>query len=107
MKSSRKSTTLKQYNGEHMRHNKIGPNESDFVKDKRNTHCAGCMNENGYCTAQDVLICWLKKTYLPEGEFQKAVESDLMTENMNNITDEINSHILQELKNDRKFTFFF
>lgn len=30
-----------------MRHSKIGPSESDFVKDKRNTHCAGCMNENG------------------------------------------------------------
>lgn len=90
-----------------MRHDKIGPNESDFVKDKRNTHCAGCMNENGYCTAQDVLVCWLKKTYLPEGEWLKAIESDLMTENMNNITDEINNYILQELKNDRKFTFFF
>ena len=90
-----------------MRHNKIGPNESDFVKDKRNTYCAGCMNENGYCTAQDVLICWLKKTYLPEGEWLKAIESDVMTENMNSITDEINMHILQEIKNDRNFAFFF
>jgi len=41
--------------------NKIGTNESEFVKDKRKNHCKGCMNENGWCTAQEVLMCWLKK----------------------------------------------
>ena len=87
--------------------NKIGPNESDFVKDKRQNHCKGCMNANGYCTAQEVLMCWLRKTYLPKDEWHKAMMSDIETKQMNDITNEINNRILQELKNDRKFTFFF
>lgn len=87
--------------------NKIGANESEFVKDKREHHCKGCMNANGWCTAQEVLMCWLRKTYLPKDEWHNAMMSDIETKNVNEITNEINNSILQELKNNRKFTFFF
>lgn len=87
--------------------NKIGINESEFVKDKRKNHCKGCMNANGWCTAQEVLMCWLRKTYLPKDEWHNAMMSDIETKCTNEITDEINNHILQDLKNNRKFTFFF
>lgn len=87
--------------------NNIGVNESEFVKDKRKNHCKDCMNKNGFCTAQEVLMCWLRMTYLPKDEWHKAMMSDVETKCTNEITDEINSRILQELKNDRKFTFFF
>ena len=80
-----------------MRHNKIGPNESDFVKDKRQNHCKGCMNANGWCTAQEVLMCWLRKTYLPKDEWYNAMMSDTETSAVNEITDEINSRILQDI----------
>lgn len=83
--------------------NKIGTNETEFVKDKRKTHCKGCMNENGFCGAQDVLMCWLRKTYLPEGEWHRAMMSDVEAKNVNEIVNEVDKEILKEiLKNDRK-----
>ena len=85
-----------------MRHSKIGSNESDFVKDKRKNHCAGCMNENGYCSAQEVLMCWLRKTYLPKDEWYNAMMSDMMTKNVNDISDEINRQILEDIKKEGK-----
>ena len=83
--------------------NNIGANETEFVKDKRKTHCKDCMNENSFCGAQDVLMCWLWKTYLPEGEWHRAMMSDVETKNVNEIANEVNKEILKEvLKNDRK-----
>lgn len=83
--------------------NKIGANESEFVKDKRKNHCKGCMNENGWCTAQEVLMCWLRKAYLPEGEWYRAMMSDVETENVNEIANEVDKEILKDImKNDRK-----
>ena len=81
---------------------KIGINESDFVKDKRQNHCKGCMNENGYCSATEVLSCWLRKTYLPEDEWYKAMESDVITENINEISDAIDRKILEDMKKEEQ-----
>ena len=81
-----------------MIHNKIGPNESEFVTDIRKNHCKDCMNKNGYCTAQAVLMCWLRKTYLPEGEWYNAMISDTETSAINEITDEVNERILDEMR---------
>ena len=82
-----------------MRYNsKIGPNESDFVKNIRATHCKGCMNENGYCSACSVLDCWLRHTYLPEEEWSKANMSDIECKMTSQISDEIDKQILKELK---------
>jgi len=77
--------------------NKIGTNETEFVKDKRKTHCKDCMNKNGFCGAQDVLMCWLRKTYLPEGEWCKALISDVETQNVNEITAEVNKKIVEDI----------
>lgn len=77
--------------------NKIGTNETEFVKDKRKAHCKGCMNENGFCGAQDVLMCWLRKTYLPEGEWDKALMSDMETKTVSEFTDEVNKRILEKI----------
>ena len=77
--------------------NKINPNESDFVKNIRKNHCKGCMNENGYCTACTVLDCWLRKTYLPDGEWVKACETDLCQKMSNEISNTINQQILNEI----------
>lgn len=77
--------------------NNINPNESDFVKNIRKNHCKGCMNENGYCTACTVLDCWLRKTYLPDGEWTKACETDLYQKMSNEISNTINQQILNEI----------
>ena len=77
--------------------NNIGLNESEFVKDKRKNHCEDCMNANGFCGAQDVLMCWLRKTYLPDDEWYKAMISDIETKQINEITKEINQKILEKI----------
>lgn len=82
--------------------NKIGTHESEFVKDKRKNHCKGCINENGWCTAQEVLMCWLRMTYLPKDEWYKAMMSDMETKYTNEITDEINKTILDDVLNKKK-----
>lgn len=82
--------------------NKIGVNESEFVKDKRKNYCKDCMNKNGYCTAQEVLMCWLRNTYLPKDEWHNAMMSDMETKWTNEITDEINKRILDEVLNKKK-----
>lgn len=75
----------------------IGPNESDFVKNIRNSHCVGCMNERGWCSAVSVLDCWLRKTYLPPHEYEMAMQSDIIQKNVNEISDEIDKKILEEV----------
>lgn len=80
--------------------NKINPNESDFVKDKRKNHCKGCMNENGYCSACEVLNCWLRKTYLPEGEWSRANMDDITWKNVNELSNEVDKKIMKELSKD-------
>lgn len=86
-----------------MRYNsKINPDESDFVKHIRAIHCKGCMNENGYCSACSVLDCWLRHTYLPEGEWTKANMSDLEWKMTSQLSDEIDKHILECMKKKLK-----
>lgn len=76
---------------------RIGNDETDYVTHIRKTHCKGCLNEHGWCTAENVLMCWLRKTYLPEGEYEKAIQSDINTHLVNDITDEINKKILEDV----------
>ena len=71
--------------------------ETEFVKNIRKSHCKGCRDEEALCTACAVLDCWLRKTYLPEGEWQKAVEYDFHTTHMQNIIDDIDKRIIEEL----------
>ena len=41
--------------------------ETDYVKNIRNTHCKGCMNEGDdnfhFCDGKSVINCYLRKTY--------------------------------------------
>ena len=71
--------------------------ETEFVKNIRDTHCKGCRNEYMPCNACAVLDCWLRKTYLPEGEWRKASEYDLHTKLMKDVTDAIDKRIIEEL----------
>ena len=81
-----------------MRYNsKINPDESDFVKKLRATHCKGCMNENGYCNACSVLDCWLRHTYLPKEEWVKAAMSDIEWKMASQMSDEIDKQILKDI----------
>lgn len=71
--------------------------ETDFVKNIRKTHCKGCRNEFMPCGACAVLDCWLRNTYLPKGEWKKASEYDIHTEQLKTITNDINKQILKEV----------
>lgn len=77
--------------------NRVNPNESDFVKSIRATHCKGCMNENGFCNACDVLDCWLRHTCLPVGEWARATMSDIEWKLSCQISAEIDKEILKEI----------
>ena len=74
--------------------------ETEFVKNIRKSHCKGCRNELMPCGACAVLDCWLRKTYLPEGEWQKAIEYDIHSKHLKDITDEIDKRILEELEKE-------
>jgi len=76
---------------------RINPNESDFVKDIRSTHCKGCLNEGGFCNACSVLDCWLRHTYLPAGEWSRAMRNDIEWKLTCEIADDINKNILDKL----------
>jgi hypothetical protein len=77
--------------------------ETEFVKNIRNTHCKGCMNEYfPGCGACDVLNCWLHKTYLPEGEWRKAVECDTIAQQAKDIGKAIDKEILKGLEKELK-----
>lgn len=76
--------------------------ETDFVKNIRKSHCKGCLNEFMPCSACAVLDCWLRKTYLPEGEWEKASQYDIHTKHLKDITDDINKRILEELEKEFK-----
>ena len=79
------------------RDNRINPDESDFVKNIRNTHCKGCINEHGFCNACDVLDCWLRHTYLPEGEWKRACIDDITWKNVCEISNTIDNEILKRI----------
>lgn len=76
---------------------RVNPDESDFVKNIRNTHCNGCLNDGGFCNACAVLDCWLRHTYLPEGEWSRATKNDIKWKLTCQISDEINKKILKEI----------
>lgn len=78
----------------------INPNETEYVKNIRNTHCKGCMNENGFCSACEVLDCWLRKTYLPKGEWKKAVTGDVEWKLQCEISETVDKKILQDIVRD-------
>lgn len=81
-------------------YNKANPNESDFVKNIRKTHCKNCLNEGGFCNACEVLDCWLRHTYLPEGEWTKATMGDIEWKLTCQISDNINKEILNYILNN-------
>ena len=75
---------------------RVNPEESDFVKDIRNTHCKGCLNE-GFCNECSVLNCWLRHTYLPTGEWSRAMRNDIEWKLTCQISDEIDKEILKNI----------
>lgn len=71
--------------------------ETTFVKNIRKNHCKGCRNEFMPCGACAVLDCWLRKTYLPEGEWKKASECDIIAKHVKDIANDIDKRILEEV----------
>lgn len=49
------------------------------------------------CCACAVLDCWLRNTYLPEGEWEKASEYDIHAKHVKDIADDIDKRILEEV----------
>lgn len=85
------------WNGTHL--HEMSFDESDFVKNLRETHCKGCRDENSprKCGACAVLDCWLRRTYLPAGEWAQACRADILNEQVDNISEAINKEISKEL----------
>ena len=75
--------------------------ETDFVKNLRRTHCKGCRNEGNeyyrYCNGQAVIHCYLVKTYIPNDEWKKTIENDILNKQSNDITIAINNEIIKEI----------
>ena len=75
--------------------------ETDFVKNLRRTHCKGCMNEGDefhrFCNGQAVIHCYLVKQYIPNDEWKKTVENDIINKQSNDIVIAINNEIIKEI----------
>jgi hypothetical protein len=75
--------------------------ETEFVKNLRKTHCKGCRDEGDenfrYCDGKSVIHCYLRKTYLPEGEWHNTSLNDIRIEQNRQITKEINNRVLEEM----------
>lgn len=75
--------------------------ETDYVKNIRNTHCKGCMNKGDdnfhFCDGKSVINCYLRKTYLPEGEWQQTSMNDIRIEHCRQIAKYINEKILEKI----------
>lgn len=75
--------------------------ETDFVKNLRGTHCKGCMNEGDefhrFCNGQAVIHCYLVKQYIPNDEWKKTVENDIINKQSNDIVIAINNEIIKEI----------
>ena len=74
--------------------------EPKLVKELRETHCKGCLNEHSprKCTACNVLDCWLRRTYLEKGVYSEAAKYDIVTKMSDNISSEINKKIINQMK---------
>lgn len=75
--------------------------ETDFVKKLRKEHCQGCMNEGDefhrYCNGQTVIHCYLVKTYIPNDEWKKTIENDILNKQSNDIAITIDNEIIKEI----------
>ena len=75
--------------------------ETDLVKNLRGTHCKGCMNEGDefhrFCNGQAVIHCYLVKQYIPNDEWKKTVENDIINKQSNDIVIAINNEIIKEI----------
>lgn len=75
--------------------------ETDFVKKLRKEHCQGCMNEGDefhrYCNGQTVIHCYLVKTYIPNDEWKKTIENDILNKQSNDIAIIIDNEIIKEI----------
>lgn len=83
--------------------NDVSFDESDFVKNLRETHCKDCRDKNSprKCSACAVLDCWLRKTYLPAGEWAQACRADIVNEQMEDISKAIDKEIIEYI--DKKY----
>lgn len=75
--------------------------ETDFVKKLRKEHCQGCMNGGDesyrWCNGQKVIHCYLVEQYIPNDEWRKTVENDILNEQTNNVESAINNEIIKEI----------
>lgn len=76
--------------------------ETEFVKNIKKEQCEGCRSHG--CGARDVLMCWLRENFLPEGEWRKATEYDILKLNVENVSKEIDKAIIEEL--NRKYKYY-
>lgn len=75
-----------------------------FVKEIRQKHCKGCRNNSTcgnkyFCNNQNVIDCWLRQTYLPEGVYAEACEADAISSMSNHIEKVINKKIVDIIRN--------
>ena len=75
--------------------------ETDFVKNLRRTHCKGCRDEGDefhrYCNGQEVIRCYLVKQYIPNDEWKKTIENDILNKQCNEIARTIDNEITKHL----------
>lgn len=79
----------------------------NFVKEIRQKHCKGCLNNSicgneYFCNNQNVIDCWLRKTYLPEGVYAKACEEDAISSMSNQLAKDINKQIVDIIINKKR-----
>lgn len=78
--------------------------DTDFVKNLRETHCKGCRSnvdiKGVACSCCQVIDCWLRKTYLPQGEWSKACHADMIANMTNDIARDIDNKIIESIIGD-------
>lgn len=80
---------------------KFNTEETEFVKNIKKEQCEGCRAHG--CGARDVLMCWLRQNFLPEGEWRKATEYDIFNKCAEDLSKEIDKEIMEELKRKYKY----
>ena len=50
-----------------------------------------------FCDGKSVINCYLRKTYLPEGEWQQTSMNDIRIAHCRQITESINKKILEKI----------
>ena len=76
-----------------------------FVKEIREKHCKGCRDNlicgnKHLCNNKSVIDCWLRQTYLPEGVYAEACETDAISSMSDHIEKVINKKIIDIIRNE-------